>query len=664
MNLYTVTPSSTFSSVTAIVPALVTFDMQYVTTPNDFAVSKLVYDFGDGSATHTAYSSNSANAIDVPVTHSFYRAASSDSNSVTATVVAFEYNTFQTKQYDVAFSLNLPAFPAVALYPLELRAFADRILTVNEQCSVSSGNVFANIIVPASATPFVTTAVAATCVDPTPLSNLSVTITAPSQAVLGTSVAASAVSGTLVFVSDQGNYNSQYYTSIATAVNSIVADGYLFGGNNNYPYGGVASRSSSWSGYNSLRVADKCYPALGTRDQMSTGVMETVVSDLLLDGDQWKYSISAGNTLSYTPTAVLQIEWYQDQYNDTSWAVGNSPIGYMSGGYIVTAIASTVPLTANCAQTLPVTGVYARNTFSVIASDLVGADAVRIKYQPGAAVAIYINEVLVVTDNVELPYTQNAPNVICAQLETTPTWRSAYAPLSCINVGTNTIAVRTMQHPNDPQRLYFDASVATVDAPGIVVSNAAYGASQTQYFEHLPGNRRYYDVVLPGDVHLFVLNSGVNSLYPCTRIVEPDGVAIGSEQYQWFVQTIKASTSRWKIVMFHTANIGSTNTLYSLFREFDWGFDSLGVNLILNGGLGINEHCIRNNINYVNCSANTVSINPVPFICQEAVWTDIVENNNLKGEPAIVKLTANQSQLQVDFIRAASMVNIHSFKIV
>lgn len=665
MNNYTVIISATSITLSAISPAQITFDPSLITSLYGYSIAKLVYDFGDGSDAYTVHSSNSANAISVPITHNFFRPTSADSATLTATILAYEYTTFASKQHNIILPLEMPTFPANAYYPLAVRAYEDKIIVVGEQVSVSGSQTFANIIVPASAQTYDTTEVAATCVDPTPLTNFSVTITGASQAVFGTAIEASAVSGTLVFVSDQGNYSSQYYSQIATAVNAITADGYLFGGNNNYPYGWASSVVTNWSGYASLVTQQVAFPALGMKDQIATGVIESVISTVLVEEDVWTYSPAVSSTLSYGPTAVVEIPWYEDGYDASGWASGTTPIGYGSGGYINTAIASTIPITINCAETNPITSLYARNTFTIVGADLTGADAVRIRYKLGAAIAIYINEVLVATDNLYTPYQESSPDPICAQIETTPSWRSAYVPLSCVSVGTNTIAIRAIQHPADTTSLFFDVSLSTINTTGIYLPVAPYGASQPQHFGYLPGNKRYYDVVFPGDIHLFVLNPGINRLSPCINCVEPDGFTIGSAQYLWFVDAILNSTSRWKVVMFHTPNIGSAvNSSEQLFREFDWGFDSLGVQLILNGGLGVNEHCIRNNIHYVNCSASTIGIASVEVPCAESAWLDVVENNEQKGAPAIVKISATQSNMQVDFLRASTSQIIHTFKIV
>jgi len=85
------------------------------------------------------------------------------------------------------------------------------------------------------------------------------------------------------------------------------------------------------------------------------------------------------------------------------------------------------------------------------------------------------------------------------------------------------------------------------------------------YFD-LPGNERYYDVVI-GPVHLFAIDSDVN---------EPDGNTSTSVQAQWLQSQLAASTAPWNIVYFHHApysSIGSVANMRWPFRE--WGADAV-----------------------------------------------------------------------------------------
>lgn len=97
-------------------------------------------------------------------------------------------------------------------------------------------------------------------------------------------------------------------------------------------------------------------------------------------------------------------------------------------------------------------------------------------------------------------------------------------------------------------------------------------ASFTGYFD-LPGNERYYTTT-QGNVQLFVLSSDPR---------DPDGVTVGSTQYNWFVNAISQSTARWQVVTFHHPFQTSTTSSHAPSAYMNWGFQNLGVDLVMQG---------------------------------------------------------------------------------
>lgn len=117
-------------------------------------------------------------------------------------------------------------------------------------------------------------------------------------------------------------------------------------------------------------------------------------------------------------------------------------------------------------------------------------------------------------------------------------------------------------------------------------------------FSYLPGNRRYYNKVLGnGLVELFVLHSGYNT---AGTLVEPDGNAVDSTQYDWFVAALAASTARWKIVMFHHPYVTSSDEPTDPKTALNWGFEEMGVHLVLNGHAHLNEVLTRKGMTIIN----------------------------------------------------------------
>lgn len=88
----------------------------------------------------------------------------------------------------------------------------------------------------------------------------------------------------------------------------------------------------------------------------------------------------------------------------------------------------------------------------------------------------------------------------------------------------------------------------------------------------LPGNERYYDVVL-GPVHLFVLDSDSE---------EPDGRKADSAQAQWLRERMAASTAPWKIVTLHHAPY-SSGKKHGNDAETQWPYAEWGATAVLAG---------------------------------------------------------------------------------
>lgn len=88
----------------------------------------------------------------------------------------------------------------------------------------------------------------------------------------------------------------------------------------------------------------------------------------------------------------------------------------------------------------------------------------------------------------------------------------------------------------------------------------------------LPGNERYYDVVL-GPTHLFVLDSDEQ---------EPDGYTADSIQAQWLQTQMAASTAPWKVVVLHHAPYSSGGN-HGNNAALQWPFAVWGATAVLAG---------------------------------------------------------------------------------
>lgn len=95
-----------------------------------------------------------------------------------------------------------------------------------------------------------------------------------------------------------------------------------------------------------------------------------------------------------------------------------------------------------------------------------------------------------------------------------------------------------------------------------------------EYFT-LPGNERYYDIVL-GDVHLFAIDSDA---------LEPDGNTADSVQGQWLKSGLAASQAAFDVVYMHHPPFSSCR--HGNTPALQWPYRQWGADLVLAG----HDHC-------------------------------------------------------------------------
>jgi hypothetical protein len=115
------------------------------------------------------------------------------------------------------------------------------------------------------------------------------------------------------------------------------------------------------------------------------------------------------------------------------------------------------------------------------------------------------------------------------------------------------------------------------DAPG--------AAPYLDYFT-LPGNERYYDVVI-GTVHVFAIDSDDH---------EPDGNTAESKQGEWLQSRLSASRSCWDLVVMHhppysSGPPGGTESL-------QWPYRAWGADAVLAGHAHIYERLVVDRLLY------------------------------------------------------------------
>ena len=95
-------------------------------------------------------------------------------------------------------------------------------------------------------------------------------------------------------------------------------------------------------------------------------------------------------------------------------------------------------------------------------------------------------------------------------------------------------------------------------------------APYLDYFT-LPGNERYYDVVI-GAVHLFAVDSDPR---------EPDGNTEGSTQARWLQTALSASSSCFDVVYFHHPAYSSG--FHGSYLAMRWPFETWGADVVFAG---------------------------------------------------------------------------------
>lgn len=120
------------------------------------------------------------------------------------------------------------------------------------------------------------------------------------------------------------------------------------------------------------------------------------------------------------------------------------------------------------------------------------------------------------------------------------------------------------------------------------------GKPYLDYFT-LPGNERFYDVVV-GNVHLFVLNSGLNTAGSKVESFGNDPLSLQAEQLRY---ALARSTARWKVVVFHHPAYTSSASYQPGYTDLRWDFKGMGADIVMNGHGHHYERLLVGNLPYI-----------------------------------------------------------------
>lgn len=152
-------------------------------------------------------------------------------------------------------------------------------------------------------------------------------------------------------------------------------------------------------------------------------------------------------------------------------------------------------------------------------------------------------------------------------------------------------------------------------AMGPVENEVDAGLAHVTKFSYLPNNKRYYTVSFGNNlVEFFIPNTGTDI---SNALVEPDGVANGSIQYDYMMDALMASKATWKVLVVASplATTIDNGLVACPHGELvsDWGHPkSMGFDLVLQGGLNGIEHFRSNFLDLITfgASVNTTLDDP------------------------------------------------------
>src|SRR5450759_649610 len=156
------------------------------------------------------------------------------------------------------------------------------------------------------------------------------------------------------------------------------------------------------------------------------------------------------------------------------------------------------------------------------------------------------------------------------------------------------------------------------------------------------GNERYYDVV-QGPIHFYIINSNNGAGQ------EPDGTSSTSVQATWLKNRLAASSSPWKIVVFHHPPYSSGSQGSNAWMQ--WPFAQWGANVVISGHDHDYERILRDGIVYfVN---GTGGATESTYNCGTLVTGSQVCLDKVFGAQ---RVTASSTSLTFDFITTAGVL--------
>ena len=638
-------------------PLVVTIDATAVVPVNvdPFDIARIEVDWGDGSPLSVIHRSPTNDPTQADIVHTYYRELSGNDDSFAVTLSAFEFSTFALS-YEA--SANISSIGLPSMTAVDPTLVGSRSMGSNGDVLLMFESSLAQLLPVMVSSNETTTSVTnqSTCVDPSSWED-SLEVTSVAAVISGETIPVSAEYAICTYVADQGRSSDVDYIPLMDAILAVDPDYYLFGGGGNNPNGRYTTIISNWSKMSAKIAAEVVLPALGTAELKGMTISDTIVSQKIVLGDTWKYW-----DIQTTMAETTAVPWYSETYDDTAWPSAPAQFGFGDDGE-TTVTAGPTAFDPICSETYMVTSQAFRKDFTISSGDVATADCFRVRFKRDDGIIVYMNGIELFRDNVGDGVIVADSGASCVAGDTDESkYHTLYFDTSALNVGANTIAAQVHQHSIGTHDFAFDLELATTIASPVNLPTT-HGQPHVQHFDYLPHNKRYYTQDLGGGAELFVLNSGrMREKDECLEILEPDGIGIGSVQYNWFLDQIESSTAKWKIVMFYHPFVGSSSE-GELLPEMDWGFGSYGVDLILNGGQQVNEHLFKDKVHIVNTSVGVGDAGKWGETSVHSEWRDQGRPNGL-SYVCYTTIEATPHKLTVSVIRASTSTVLHKFDIV
>jgi len=177
------------------------------------------------------------------------------------------------------------------------------------------------------------------------------------------------------------------------------------------------------------------------------------------------------------------------------------------------------------------------------------------------------------------------------------------------------------------------------------LGNHDWNTNQAQpYLDYfaLPGNERYYDILL-GPVHIFAVDSDSR---------EPDGVSRISPQAVWLQDTLSASTAPWKLVIMHHPPFSSG--YHGPVDWMRWPFAEWGADAVLAGHDHTYERLLIDSIPYF---VNGLGGGPIYAF----VFIDEASQARYNDDHGAMLITADTQQITFQFMnRRGELIDSYS----